>query len=106
MMGYEVRQFHMISFKTPLESQFSWDPLHHLPYFSSPTLWMPPMLVSMERCFQGLSRREGYVAHGPFSTGNVSVYQITATNTYCQYISTLSKITLIWTFPPSTIQVL
>src|SRR6266478_2029702 len=107
MRGYEVIfKFLMISFKTPIESQFSQDPLHHFPYFSSPTLWIPPVFGIMERYFQGLFRREGYVAHGPFSTGNVSIYQITATNTYCQYISTLSKITPIWTFPPSTIQVL
>src|SRR5260370_37939552 len=28
----------MISFKTPIESRFSWDPLHHFPYSSSPHL--------------------------------------------------------------------
>ncbi len=36
----------------------------------------------------------------------VGIYRNTASNTYCQYISTLSEITPIWTFPPSTIQVL
>src|SRR5260370_16548402 len=107
MREYKVIfKFLMILFKTSLESQFSQDPLHHFPYFSSPTLWIPPCLVSMERYFQGLSRREGYVARGPFSTGNIGIYQIMATNTYCQYISTLSEITPIWTSPRSTIQVL
>src|SRR5260370_21087116 len=107
MGGNEVIfKFLMISFKTPLESRFSWDPLHHFPYFSSPTLWIPPVLISMERYFQGLSYREGYVARGPFSTGNIGIYWIMATNTYCQYISTLSEITPIWTSPPSTIHVL
>src|SRR5260370_27783376 len=44
MGGNEVIfKFLMISFKTPLESRFSWDPLHHFPYFSSPTLWIPPV---------------------------------------------------------------
>src|SRR6266478_1166776 len=38
-----IFKFLMISFKTPLESQFSWVLLHHFPYFSSPTLWIPPM---------------------------------------------------------------
>src|SRR5260370_41572806 len=42
MRGYEVVfKFLMISFKTPLESRFSWDPLHCFPYSSSPTLWIP-----------------------------------------------------------------
>src|SRR5260370_23543453 len=107
MGGNEVIfKFLMISFKTPLESQFSRDPLHHFPYFSSPTLWIPPMFGIDGKVFQGLSRREGYVAHGLFSMGNIGIYQIMASNTYCQYISTLSKITPIWTSPPSTIQVL
>src|SRR6266850_3782139 len=66
---------------------------HPLPY------GYPPCLVLMERYFQGLSLRENYVARGPFSTGNVGIYRITATNTYCQYISTLSEITPIWTSP-------
>src|SRR6266850_4084765 len=42
MRGYE--EFLMISFKTPIESRFSQDPLHHFLYFSSPTLWLPPVL--------------------------------------------------------------
>src|SRR5260370_42647717 len=42
MRGYEVIfKFLMISFKTPIESWFSWDPLHYFPYSSSPTLWTP-----------------------------------------------------------------
>src|SRR5260370_14982406 len=42
MRGYEVIfKFLMISFKTPLESRFSRDPLHHFPYSFSPTLWIP-----------------------------------------------------------------
>src|SRR5260370_28846109 len=42
MRGYEVIfKFLMISFKTPIESRFSQDPLHHFPYSSSPTLWIP-----------------------------------------------------------------
>src|SRR6266478_1758647 len=101
-----IFKFLMISFKTPLESRFSWDPLHHFPYSSSPTLWIPYVFVSMERYFQGPSGRGSYVAPGPFSMNNVGIYRNTASNTYCQYISTLSEITPIWTFPPSTIQVL
>src|SRR5260370_37778989 len=42
MRGYEVIfKFLMISFKTPLESWFSRDPLHYFPYSSFPTLWIP-----------------------------------------------------------------
>src|SRR5260370_37239668 len=42
MRGYEVIfKFPMISFKIPLTSQFSWDPLHYFPYSSSPTLRIP-----------------------------------------------------------------
>src|SRR5260370_7137067 len=42
MRGYEVIfKFLMISFKTPIESRFSQDPLHHFPYFSSSVLWIP-----------------------------------------------------------------
>src|SRR5260370_40917794 len=101
MRGYEViSKFLMISFKTPIEAGSHGTPFtislisHPLPY------GYPPCLVLLERYFQGLSLRENYVARGPFSTGNVGIYRITATNTYCQYISTLSEITPIWTSPP------
>src|SRR6266850_2988526 len=66
----------------------------------------PTCLVPLDRYSQGASGRGSYVAHGPFSTNNVGIYRNTPFNTYCQYISTLSEITPIWTFPPSTIQVL
>src|SRR5260370_4247028 len=107
MGGNEVIfKFLLISYKTSLKSRFLWDPFtisliyHPLPY------GYPTYLVSIERYFRGLSRCEGYVARGPLSTDNVGIYRIMATNTYCQYISTLSEITPIWTFPPSTIRVL
>src|SRR5260370_42226529 len=107
MGGNEVIfKFLLISYKTSLKSRFLWDPFT-ISFISHPLRYGYPMcLVSMERYFQGLSRRESYVARGPFSTDNVGIYRITATNTYCQYISTLSEITPIWTFPPSNIQVL
>src|SRR5260370_5396069 len=42
MRGYEVIfKFLMISYKTPLESRFSQDPLHCFPYSSSLTLCIP-----------------------------------------------------------------
>src|SRR5260370_28846486 len=107
MRGYEIIfKFLMISFKTPIESWFSRYPLHHFPYSSSPTLWIPTYLVSMARYFQAASGRGSYVARGSFSMEYFGIYRHTASNTYCQYISTLSEITPIWTFPPSTIQVL
>src|SRR5260370_42127083 len=107
MRGYEVIfKFPMISFKIPLESQFSRDPFSISLIPPPPPYGYPPCLVLMERYFQGLSWRGSFMAHGPFSTNNVGIYRNTASNTYCQYISTLSEITPIWTFPPSTIQVL
>src|SRR5260370_12430130 len=42
MRGYEVTfKLLVISFKIPLKSWFSQDPLHCFPYSSSPTLWIP-----------------------------------------------------------------
>src|SRR5260370_32542309 len=107
MGGNEViSKFLLISYKTSLKSPFSWDPFtislisHSLPY------GYPVYLISMEIYLQGLSWCVNYMACGPFSMDNIGIYQIMATNKYCQYISTLSEITPIWTFPPSTIQVL
>src|SRR5260370_7713105 len=52
MRGYEVIfKFPMISFKIPLESQFSRDPLHYFPYSSSPTLWTPYVFSIYRKVF-------------------------------------------------------
>src|SRR5260370_19834615 len=100
MRGYEVIfKFLMISFKTPIESRFSWNPFTISLIPPPPPYGYPACLVPLDRYFQGASGRGSYVAHGPFSTNNVGIYRNMASNTYCQYISTLSEVTPIWTFP-------
>src|SRR5260370_29840941 len=107
MRGYEVIfKFLMISFKTPLESRFSWDPLHYFPYSSSPTLWILYIFGIYGKVFQAASGRGSFMAHGSFSTKHVGIYQNTASNTYYQYPCFPPDITHIWTSPPSSLQVL
>src|SRR5260370_10230186 len=66
----------------------------------------PTYLVLMERYFQAASGRGSFMAHGSFSTKHVGIYRNTASDTYYQYLCFPPKITLIWTSPPFTLQVL
>ena len=107
MRGYEVIfKFPMISFKIPLESQFSRDPFSISLIPPPPPYGYPTYLVSMERYFQAASGRGGFMAHGSFSTKHVGIYRNTASDTYYQYPCFPPNITPIWTSPPSTLQVL
>src|SRR6266478_4493364 len=74
MRGYEVTfNFLMISFKIPLKSWFSWDPLHYFPYSSSPTLWIPYIFGIYVKVFQAASGHGSFMAHGSFSQ-NMSAF--------------------------------
>src|SRR6266478_9268841 len=107
MRGYEVIfKFLMISFKTPIESRFSWDPFIIFLIPPPPPYGYPTYFVSMERYFQAASGRDSSMAHGSFSTKHVSIYRNTASNTYYQYPCFPPEITPIWTSPPFTLQVL
>src|SRR5260370_38118654 len=107
MRGYEVIfKFLMISFKTPIESRFSRDPLHYFLIPPPPPYGYPTYLVSMERYFQAASGRGSFMARGSFSTKHVGIYRNTASDTYYQYPGFPLDIIPIWTFPPFTLQVL
>src|SRR5260370_37658400 len=107
MRGYEVIfKFPMISFKIPLESQFSWDPFITPLIPPPPPYEYPAYLVSMERYFQAASGRGSFMVRGSFSTKHVGIYRYTASNTYYQYPCLPPDITPIWTCPPSPLQVL
>src|SRR5260370_24581981 len=106
MRGYEVIfKFPMISFKIPLESQFSRDPFSISLIPPPPPYGYPPCLVLMERYFQGLSWRGGFMARGPLSTHHGRIYPNKGSKKNYQYIYTLSNIHPILSTSPSPFSV-
>src|SRR6266850_4871439 len=106
MRGYEVIfKFLMISFKTPIESRFSRDPLHHFPYSSSPTLWIPYIFGIYGKVFQAASGHGSFMAHGSFSQ-NMSAFTGTWPLTHIVNISAFHQRLPLSGSPPFTLQVL
>src|SRR5260370_30262148 len=98
-----IFKFLMISFRTTLESWFSWDPLHCFPYSSSPTLWIPYVFSINGKVF--LSCIWVWQFHGAQTIFH-GTHQHLPEYSHQHILSISLSIIPTWTSPPSTLQVL